>query len=55
LGFPTGWSFTTHKDCLLPHSPEASISILTFFSLGGFRYSGGQINRKRPFFGKRRK
>jgi hypothetical protein len=24
LGFPTGWSFTTHKDCLLPHSPEAS-------------------------------
>jgi hypothetical protein len=26
------------------------ISILIFFSLGGFRYSGGQISRKRPFF-----
>jgi hypothetical protein len=24
LGFPTGWSFTTHKDCLLPRQPHAS-------------------------------
>jgi hypothetical protein len=31
------------------------ISILIFFSLGGFRYSGGQISRKGPFFWKMRK
>jgi hypothetical protein len=30
------------------------ISVLIFFSLGGFRYSGGQISRKRPFLWKRR-
>jgi hypothetical protein len=30
------------------------ISILIFFSLGGFRYGGGQISRRRPFFWKRR-
>jgi hypothetical protein len=31
------------------------ISVLIFFSLRGFRYSGGQISRKRPFFCKKRK
>jgi hypothetical protein len=30
------------------------ISVLVFFSLGGFRYNGGQISRKRPFLWKRR-
>jgi hypothetical protein len=30
------------------------ISIPIFFSLGGFRYSRGQISRKRPFLWKRR-
>jgi hypothetical protein len=30
------------------------ISILIFFSLRGFRYSRGQISRKRPFLWKRR-
>jgi hypothetical protein len=28
--------------------------MLIFFSLGGFRYSGGLISQKRPFFWKRR-
>jgi hypothetical protein len=30
------------------------ISVLIFFSLGGFRYRRGQISRKRPFLWKRR-
>jgi hypothetical protein len=30
------------------------IFVLIFFSLGGFRYSRGQISRKRPFLWKRR-
>jgi hypothetical protein len=30
------------------------ISIMIFFSLGGFRNNRGQISRKRPFLWKRR-